>query len=54
MAFGGHGRDAAVDAGALEEKFRERTAYQRETGTPIWVGEFGPVYTGVPELDEPR
>ena len=39
---------------ALEEKFRERTAYQRETGTPIWVGEFGPVYTGVPELDEAR
>ena len=38
----------------LEEKFRERTAYQRETGTPIWVGEFGPVYTGVPELDDAR
>ena len=29
-------------------------AYQRETGTPIWVGEFGPVYTGDPELDEQR
>ena len=28
--------------------------YQRETGTPIWVGEFGPVYTGDPERDEQR
>ena len=26
----------------------------RETGTPIWVGEFGPVYTGDPERDEQR
>ena len=29
-------------------------AFQRETGTPIWVGEFGPVYTGDPERDEQR
>jgi hypothetical protein len=26
----------------------------RETGTPIWVGEFGPVYTGEPERDAMR
>src|SRR3954447_26287363 len=26
----------------------------RETGTPIWVGEFGPVYTGDPERDAMR
>jgi aryl-phospho-beta-D-glucosidase BglC (GH1 family) len=50
MAFG----DGRAVPEALEAKFRERTAYQRETGTPIWVGEFGPVYTGVPELDEAR
>ena len=50
MAFG----DGVAMPEALEEKFRERTAYQRETGTPIWVGEFGPVYTGVPELDDAR
>ena len=24
------------------------------TGTPIWIGEFGPVYTGDPERDEQR
>jgi hypothetical protein len=50
MAFG----DGVALPEALEEKFFERTAYMRETGTPIWVGEFGPVYTGVPELDEAR
>jgi hypothetical protein len=50
MAFG----DGRAVPEQLEAKFRERTAYQRETGTPVWVGEFGPVYTGVPELDEAR
>src|SRR4051812_44733873 len=51
MAFGG---PYTGECEALEAKFLERTRYQRETGTPIWVGEFGPVYTGIPELDEPR
>jgi aryl-phospho-beta-D-glucosidase BglC (GH1 family) len=51
MAFGGGYQG---EAETLEEKFLERTQYQRATGTPIWVGEFGPVYTGVPELDEQR
>ena len=51
MAFGG---PYDGDASRLEATFLKRTRYQRETGTPIWVGEFGPVYTGVPELDEPR
>ena len=51
MAFGG---PYEGDRGRLEATFLKRTAYQRQTGTPIWVGEFGPVYTGVPELDEPR
>jgi endoglucanase len=50
MAFG----DGVAVPEALEEKFLERTAYMRATGTPIWVGEFGPVYTGVPELDDAR
>jgi hypothetical protein len=26
----------------------------RQTGTPVWVGEFGPVYTGEPARDEMR
>lgn len=28
----------------LERAFLRRTTLQRESGTPIWVGEFGPVY----------
>jgi endoglucanase len=43
-----------VDRDSLEQKFLERSEYSRSTGTPIWVGEFGPVYTGDPERDEQR
>jgi endoglucanase len=42
------------DVAALEEKFRQRTEYSRRSGTPIWVGEFGPVYTGDERIDEQR
>ena len=34
------------------EAFLRRTAYMRKTNTPVWVGEFGPVYTGDPARDE--
>jgi endoglucanase len=58
MSFGGPypGETAGqwVDRGVLEETFLTRTRFQRETGTPIWVGEFGPVYTGDPVRDEQR
>ena len=47
-------RGRYVDRDALERTFLERTRYMRETGTPIWVGEFGPVYTGDPERDQVR
>lgn len=43
-----------VDKAALEETFLLRTAYMRQTGTPIWVGEFGPVYVGEPDADAMR
>lgn len=43
-----------VDRDQLEKRFDERTEYMRRTGTPIWVGEFGPVYTGDPERDAQR
>jgi endoglucanase len=58
MSFGGPypGETAGqwVDRDTLEEAFLSRTRFQRETGTPLWVGEFGPVYTGDPERDEQR
>jgi hypothetical protein len=43
-----------VDRGELEKAFEKRTTFQRETGTPLWVGEFGPVYTGDPAIDDMR
>jgi len=42
------------DRARLEAVFTERTAFQARTGTPIWVGEFGPQYTGDPAIDEER
>ncbi len=39
-------RGEYVDKAALEKTFLQRTAFMRQTSTPIWVGEFGPVYTG--------
>ena len=52
--YPGVSRGEYVDRDRIEETFLARTAYMRETGTPIWVGEFGPVYTGDPERDEQR
>ncbi|MDR1187835.1 MAG: glycoside hydrolase family 5 protein [Bifidobacteriaceae bacterium] len=34
------------DASRLQAKFLQRTAYARATGTPLYVGEFAPIYTG--------
>lgn len=52
--YPGVSRGQYVDRDRVEETFLERTRYMRETGTPIWVGEFGPVYTGHPERDAER
>lgn len=38
-------RGEHFDRDVVEQTFLRRTAYMRETGTPIWIGEFGPVYT---------
>ncbi|WP_432181074.1 glycoside hydrolase family 5 protein [Streptomyces sp. NBC_00063] len=43
---------AWIDKQQVEEAFLRRTAYMRKTGTPVWVGEFGPVYTGDRARDE--
>ncbi|MDR0285025.1 MAG: glycoside hydrolase family 5 protein, partial [Propionibacteriaceae bacterium] len=42
------------DADRLRTVFEQRTAFQRATGTPVWVGEFGPQYTGDPVRDQER
>ena len=52
--YPGISRGEYIDRDRVEETFLSRTAYMRETGTPIWVGEFGPVYTGDPARDAER
>jgi endoglucanase len=52
--YPGVSRGKYVDRDALEQTFLERTTYMRETATPIWVGEFGPVYQGNPDVDAMR
>ena len=37
-------RGEHFDRAVVEETFLRRTEFQRRTGTPIWVGEFGPIY----------
>ncbi len=37
-------RGEFFDRGVVEQTFLRRTEYMRRTGTPIWIGEFGPVY----------
>ncbi|WP_432840065.1 glycoside hydrolase family 5 protein [Dactylosporangium sp. CA-092794] len=43
-----------VDKAYIERCFLERTEFQRRTGTPVFVGEFGPVHTGIAEADAGR
>jgi endoglucanase len=43
-----------VDRAQVERTFLERTKFMRSTGTPIWIGEFGPVFTSDQSRDEQR
>jgi aryl-phospho-beta-D-glucosidase BglC (GH1 family) len=52
--YPGVSRGQLVDRDAIERTFLDRTRYMRETRTPIWIGEFGPVYTGDPASDAGR
>jgi endoglucanase len=42
----GLGRSDHYSREEAEQKFLQRSAYARSTGTPILVGEFGPIYNG--------
>ncbi|HCI81120.1 MAG TPA: glycoside hydrolase family 5 [Ktedonobacter sp.] len=52
--YPGISRGEYVDKAALEKTFLRRTEFMRQTGTPVWVGEFGPVYTGDAAADAMR
>jgi hypothetical protein len=38
----------------LEKHFLLKSAFAREHNAPVWIGEFGPLYTGDPEVDAMR
>ena len=44
-AYPGITRGEYFDRSVVEQSFLRRTEYMRRTGTPIWIGEFGPVYS---------
>jgi endoglucanase len=58
MAYGGPypgvTRGVFVDRAHVEQTFLTRTEFMRKTGTPIWIGEFGPVFTNDPVRDEDK
>lgn len=43
-----------VDKASVEQTFLKRSEYCRQTGTPVYVGEFGPIYTGDEAVDAQR
>ncbi|AYY15212.1 glycoside hydrolase family 5 protein [Actinobacteria bacterium YIM 96077] len=45
-------RGEYFDRHVVEQTFLRRTEFMRRTGTPIWIGEFGPIYTGDPVRDQ--
>jgi aryl-phospho-beta-D-glucosidase BglC (GH1 family) len=42
------------DKDVLEKQFLDRSQFMLQHNMPIWVGEFGAVYTGNPAVDEDR
>jgi aryl-phospho-beta-D-glucosidase BglC (GH1 family) len=52
--YPGTTRGEYVDRSSVEKTFLARTEYMRRTQTPIWIGEFGPVYTGAAADDDQR
>ena len=43
-----------INRDTLEQDFLKKSEFMFSRKVPLWVGEFGPVYTGIPEKDEMR
>jgi endoglucanase len=52
--YPGHSWGEYFDRAVLRDQFLHTCRYMFENGTPIWVGEFGPVYTGDLQKDAMR
>ena len=53
-AYPGITRGEYIDKSVLHKKLMSTCRYMLENKTPIWIGEFGPVYPGDPEKDRMR
>jgi len=53
-SYPGVTRGEYFDRKVLYNNLMNMCQYMLKNGTPIWVGEFGPVYTGIPENDAMR
>jgi hypothetical protein len=52
--YPGTTRGEWFDRDVVERTFLRRTEFMTRTGTPVWIGEFGPLYTGDPAADAQR
>ncbi len=52
--YPGISRGKYFDKDTLEHEFLKKSEFMFSRHVPLWVGEFGPVYTGNPEKDEMR
>jgi len=43
-----------INRDTLEQDFLKKSEFMFTHKVPLWVGEFGPVYTGIPDKDEMR
>lgn len=52
--YPGISRGSYIDRAELRATFERRAGYMLENDLPMWVGEFGPVYSGMAPIDEMR
>ncbi|MDQ3847298.1 MAG: glycoside hydrolase family 5 protein [Bacteroidota bacterium] len=52
--YPGYSRNRYYDKDTLEKDFLKKSEFMFKHHVPVWVGEFGPVYTGNPQKDEMR
>jgi endoglucanase len=52
--YPGSAKGDVYNKDTIHEQFLRRTAFMRDLGLPIWIGEFGPLYNGTPQQAEDR
>lgn len=52
--YPGYTNGRYYDKDTLQKDFLEKSSFMLSHHVPLWVGEFGPVYTGNPQKDEMR